>query len=70
MKVRIATATAARLFSCNVGDERDLQRRDAAALIDSKDVVEVAEKAVKSSSRKAPSKKASAKKAAVKSRRR
>jgi hypothetical protein len=38
MKVKIETEAAARLFGCEIGDVRDVQRQDVHALIDSKAV--------------------------------
>lgn len=38
MKVKIDTDAAARLFGCEVGDYRDVQRPDALALIEAGDV--------------------------------
>ncbi len=43
MKVKIVTEAAAQLFSCQIGDYRDLQRPDAERLIESKDVAAVDE---------------------------
>lgn len=41
MKVKIVSENAARMFSCAVGDHRDLQQPDALRLIDSEDVAAV-----------------------------
>lgn len=59
MKVKIETAKAAALFSCAVGDHRDLQRHDARSLIDSGDVSDAEPKA--RARKPAPKRKASTK---------
>jgi hypothetical protein len=62
MKVRIETAAAARLFNCDVGAFRDLERPTATPLIDSGDVSEFKAATV-------PAKRKAARKPAVSSKR-
>lgn len=41
MKVKIETAYAARIYNCDIGAHRDLERSDALPLIDGRHVSEV-----------------------------
>lgn len=58
MKVKIESEHAARLFGCEVGDVRDLQRPDAEALVGSKDISAVeGDEPAPAPKKKAPAKK-------------